>query len=52
MNVSGSFWMVSEDTVPTNVYMSSYLMHRTVQYKSQIIHTIHLHSSSCGEQNS
>ena len=24
--------MVPEDTVPTNIYMSSYLSHHTVQY--------------------
>ena len=29
----GSLWMVPEDTIPTNVYTSSYIRHRTVQYK-------------------
>ena len=26
--------MVPEDTIPTNVYTSSYLSHHTVQYRS------------------
>ena len=27
-------WTVPEDIVPTNIYMSSYLRHRTVQYEA------------------
>ena len=36
--------MVPEDTIPTNVYTSSYLRHHTVQYgshSSEVIHVIH-----------
>ena len=35
--------MVLEDTIPTNVYTSSYLSHHTVQYgshSSEVIHVI------------
>ena len=39
-------WMVPEDTIPTNIYMSSYLRHHTVQYSD------HSHSDSCSKQNS
>ena len=31
-NIWECIWTVPEDTVPTNVYTSSYLRHRTVQY--------------------
>ena len=33
--------MVPEDTIPTNVYMSNYLSHRTVQYD---VHSLSDHS--------
>ena len=43
--------MVPEDTVPTNVYMSSYLRHRTVQYGDQsfigFIHRVTTPENSC-----
>ena len=29
--------MVPEDRVPTNIYMSSYLSHRTVQYEGHSV---------------
>ena len=37
-------WTVQEDTVPTNVYTSSYLSYRTVQYgshSSEVAQSIH-----------
>ena len=30
-------WTVPEDTLPTNIYTSSYLSHCTVQYKGQSV---------------
>ena len=30
-------WIVPEDTIPTNVYTSSYLSHHTVEYRAQLI---------------
>ena len=38
--------MVPEDTVPTNVYMNSYLSHCTVQYGAQ------MNTDPCSKQNS
>ena len=38
--------MVPEDTVPTNIYTSSYLSHRTVQNITQMF------PESCSKQNS
>ena len=43
-------WTVLEDTVPTNIYTSSYLRHCTVQYGSHSCD--HSLSDSCSEQNS
>ena len=33
-------WTVPEDTIPTNVYTSSYLSHRTIQYSGAVGSTV------------
>ena len=40
-------WTVPEDTIPTNVYTSSYLSHHTVQYSIHSIQWLAHEQHSC-----
>ena len=48
----GSTWTVPEDTVPTNVYTSNYLSHRTVQYESSVQSSAQSNTDPCSKQKS